>query len=257
MLTVTPYIAGMLKSARTLLTSVLLCTVLASPAFAGAGKKVVVELFTSQGCSSCPPADAFLAELAKRDDVIALSFHVDYWNYIGWNDPFSSPEATARQRAYGRTMHKRYVYTPQIVVDGRAETVGSDRSTVDTLIRMAVAAQKVGIDVAHNKDGTADIIVPAAPASDQLGAELWIGFYDSEIETEVRAGENRGETIVNANIVRTFKRIAKWTGGALTKRVDLKALGSKGRDGCVIILQAPNNGPIIGASTFPLPREAS
>lgn len=255
----------MFNPARTLITGAALCALLAfpvllgggHPALAGGGKKVVVELFTSQGCSSCPPADAFLAELAKRDDVIALSFHVDYWNYIGWNDPFSSAEATARQRAYGRTMRKRYVYTPQIVVDGRAETVGSDRSTVDTLIRMAAAAQKVEIGIVHNKDGTADIRVPVAPAADQLGAELWIGFYDAEVKTEVRAGENRGETIVNANIVRTFKRIGKWTGGALIRRVDLKALGSKGRDGCVIVLQAPNNGPIFGASTFPLPGGAS
>lgn len=96
----------MFRPVRTLLTSTVGCTLLALPAFAGGGKKIVVELFTLQGCSSCPPADVCLAELAKRDDVIALSFHVDYWNYIGWNDPFSSPEATARQRAYGRTMKK-------------------------------------------------------------------------------------------------------------------------------------------------------
>ena len=247
----------MFKTVRTLLTSIVLCAALASPAISGGGKKVVVELYTSQGCSSCPPADAFLAELAERDDVIALSFHVDYWNYIGWNDPFSSAEATARQRAYGRTMKKRYVYTPQIVVDGRAETVGSDRSTVDTLIRMAAAAQKVEIEVDHNKDGTADIRVPAGTSPSESRGELWIGFYDSAVKTEVRAGENRGETIVNANIVRTYKRIGYWAGGALKKHVDLKALGAKGRDGCVVILQAPNNGAIIGAASFPLPGSAS
>jgi hypothetical protein len=235
---------------RTLLTSAVLCAVLALPAFAGSGKKVVVELFTSQGCSSCPPADAYLAELAKRDDIIALSFHVDYWNYIGWTDPFSSPDASTRQRAYGRTTGKRYVYTPQVVVDGRAETVGSNRSNVDNLTRMAAAAQKIGIDVAHHKDGTADIHVPAAAA--QRRAELWIGFYDSARETTVRAGENRGETSVNGSIVRSFRRIGTWTGADLKKRVDLKALGATGRDGCVIVLQAADNGPIIGAASFPL-----
>ena len=151
---------------RTLLTSAVLCAVLVFPAFAGSGKKVVIELLTSQGCSSCPPADAYLAELAKRDDIIALSFHVDYWNYIGWTDPFSSPDASTRQRADGRTMGKRYVYTPQVVVDGRAETVGSNRSNVNNLIRMAAAAQKIAIaiDVALHKDGTADIHVPAEAA---------------------------------------------------------------------------------------------
>jgi hypothetical protein len=254
-LTDAAYIPVMFRPARTLFISALLCAVLATPSLAGGGKKVVVELFTSQGCSSCPPADAYLAELAKRDDVIALSFHVDYWNYIGWNDPFSSPEFTARQRAYGRTLQKRYVYTPQIVVDGRAETVGSDRSTVDTLIRMAAAMQKVEIDVTHNKNGTADIHVPAA--SGHSAGDVWIGFYDSAVRTDIRAGENRGATIVNANIVRVYKKIGTWSGGVLDKHVDLKALGATGRDGSVIVLQAPNNGPIVGAASFPLPGGAS
>ncbi|CAN0464610.1 unnamed protein product, partial [Laminaria digitata] len=175
------------------------------------------------------------------------------WNYIGWKDPFSSPEATARQRAYGRSLQKRYVYTPQIVVDGRAETVGSNRSIVSSLIKMAAAAPKIEIDVTHHKDGTADIRVPAAPPGSARAGELWIGFYDAVVKTEVRAGENRGETITNANIVRSYKRVGAWDGNALSSRVDLKALGAKGRDGCVVILQATGNGPIIGAASFPLP----
>jgi hypothetical protein len=242
----------MFRPVRTLPTSVVICTLLALPAFAGGGKKVVVELFTSQGCSSCPPADAYLGELARRDDVIALSFHVDYWNYIGWKDPFSSPEATARQRAYGRTMKKRYVYMPQIVVDGRAETVGSNRSTVSSLIKMAAAAQKIEIDVTHNKVGSADIRVPGALPGGERKGELWIGFYDAAVKTEIRAGENRGETITNANIVRTYKRLSDWDGTALETHVDLKALGATGRDGCVVILQSARNGPILGAASFPL-----
>ena len=166
----------MFRPARTFLTSILVCTLFALPAFAGGGRKVVVELFTSQGCSSCPPADAYLAELAKRDDVIALSFHVDYWNYIGWKDPFSSPEAAARQRAYGRALQKRYVYTPQIVVDGRAEAVGSNRAVVSSLIKMAQAAQKIDIDVTRNADGSADIHLPGALPGGETRGELWIGF---------------------------------------------------------------------------------
>jgi len=147
-------------------------------------------------------------------------------------------------------MGKRYVYTPQVVVDGRAETVGSNRSNVNNLIRMAAAAQKIAIDVALHKDGTADIHVPAEAA--QRRAELWIGFYDSACETTVRAGENRGETSVNGSIVRSFRRIGTWTGADLKKRVDLKASGATGRDGYVIVLQAADNGPIIGAASFPL-----
>lgn len=243
----------MFSPARTFLTSLVVCTLLSLPALAGGGKKVVVELFTSQGCPSCPPADAYLVELSRRDDVIALSFHVDYWNYIGWKDPFSSPEATARQRAYGQAMQKRYVYTPQIVVDGRAETVGSNRATVSSLIKMAAAAQKIDIDVTHNKDGTADIGVPDALPGGLREGEVWIGFYDAAVKTEIPAGENRGETITNANIVRTYKRIATWDGTALATHVDLKALGAAGRDGCVVILQASRHGPIIGAASFALP----
>ncbi|MGB0630659.1 MAG: DUF1223 domain-containing protein [Alphaproteobacteria bacterium] len=245
----------MFRPVRIFLTALLLgapfaLTAAAPSVAADGGKKIVVELFTSQGCSSCPPADAYLAELAKRDDVIALSFHVDYWNYIGWTDPFSSPEATARQRAYGRTLGKRYVYTPQIVVDGRAEAVGSHRDAVDNLIKMAVAVQKISIDVTHVKDGTAEIAVPAGGGRQR--GELWIGFYDDGGTTAVGAGENAGETITNANIVRVFRRIGAWDGTAETHRVDLKALGASGRDGCVVVLQAANNGPILGAASFPL-----
>ena len=108
-------------------------------------------------------------------------------------------------------------------------------------------------DIREHDDGTADIRLPSAVAGPKAG-ELWIGFYDTAIETEIRAGENRGETIVNANVVRMYKRIGSWTGAALKKRVDLKALGAKGRDGGVIVLQAPGHGPIIGAVSFPLSR---
>ena len=107
----------------------------AVPAVAGEGALNVVELFTSQGCSSCPPADALLADLADRDDVLALSFHVDYWDYIGWKDPFASPQYTQRQRVYSQVFGKRYVYTPQMVVNGSFEMTGSDRAGVLKRIR--------------------------------------------------------------------------------------------------------------------------
>jgi len=102
---------------------------------------VVVELFTSQGCSSCPPADAFLNDLSRRDDVIALSLHVDYWDYIGWEDPFATPESTNRQRRYAPVLVERSVYTPQMVIDGAAHEVGSKRKAVTRLINSAAKAK--------------------------------------------------------------------------------------------------------------------
>src|SRR5215469_3910472 len=98
---------------------------------------IVVELFTSQGCSSCPPADKYLGELAKRPDVMALAFHVEYWNYIGWADPYSKPWATRRQHDYSAKLKQRFVYTPEMVVQGAAEGVGSERDTIEALIRAA------------------------------------------------------------------------------------------------------------------------
>ena len=121
-------------------------------------------------------------------------------------------------------MKKRYVYTPQ----------------------------KIKIDVTHNKDGSTDIRVPDALPGGERKGELWIGFYDTAVKTKICASENRGETITNANIVRTYKRISDWDGNAIATRVDLKALGATGRDGCVVILQSAQSGPIIGAASFPL-----
>ncbi|HEV8025928.1 MAG TPA: DUF1223 domain-containing protein, partial [Stellaceae bacterium] len=121
---------------RAFVLASLLMTAAALTAHAGEGRSapVVVELFTSQGCSTCPPADAYLGELASRPGVIALAFHVDYWNYIGWTDPFASKAATDRQRSYAKQLGLRYVYTPQMVINGTMEGVGSGREAITQLI---------------------------------------------------------------------------------------------------------------------------
>ena len=133
---------------------------LGASAVAAADRPVVVELFTSQGCSSCPPADVLLGELAKREDVLALAFHVDYWDRLGWKDPFSSAMATARQRAYGHKLGLRTVYTPQIVVDGTAEMVGSDRRAVARAIAAARAKQTVDVKLARE---AGELVVQVGP----------------------------------------------------------------------------------------------
>lgn len=241
---------------------VLATVMLASPAVAGSQKsaagKVVVELFTSQGCSSCPPADAFLHDLSQRSDVIALSFHVDYWNYLGWADPFSSAEATARQRSYRAALGLRYVYTPQMVVGGAAQAVGSNREDVlrEIMRSDARAMPRIDITMSNPKPGTATIVVGAG-AQPKQPAAVWVFMYDRSHVTEIARGENEGVRLTNTNVVRAIHRIGEWTGKRARFRIDLRALGATGRDACAIVVQEGGFGPILGADSFPLPKGSS
>lgn len=235
------FVAAMLAAAGSVLS------VAAEPA------RTVVELFTSQGCSSCPPADKLLGELARRDDLLALSFHVDYWNYLGWRDPFSSAEATDRQRNYRRPLGKRYVYTPQMVINGAAEAVGSSRDTVLRLIEQARGMPTLDISVDHSGGDRASVRIADGPRQARPAA-VWLMFYDRRHATEIRRGENEGVTLVNTNVVRVLKRIGSWTGTAVKIDLSLKQLGAAGRDACAVIVQQDGSGPILGAVSFPLPR---
>lgn len=223
-----------------------------SPA-AAESSKIVVELFTSQGCSSCPPADKFLGDLAGRDDVLPLSYHVDYWNYIGWSDPFSSEEATERQRSYRRPLGKRYVYTPQMVINGSAEAVGSGRGKVLRLIERARRMHSLDISVDHRGDGRVTVRIGGGPRKEGPAA-VWLAFYDKRHTTDIRRGENEGVKLINTNVVRVFKRIGNWAGTPVKIDLSLKELGAEGRDACAVIVQQNGNGPILGAVSFPLPR---
>ena len=217
-----------------------------------AERQAVVELFTSQGCSSCPPADAYLGELARRDDVLALSFHVDYWNYIGWRDPFSSRQWSARQRDYGRNLKRRYVYTPQMVIDGAAEAVGSKRSQVARLIKAALRRKKIAVEILHPDRDTLRIRVPAEAGYSGSDATVWLAFYDSARTTAIEAGENDGTTLTNTNIVRSMARIGEWRGAAKEWTLPVEAVGGSDRDGCAILVQAGGNGQILGAVAMAL-----
>jgi hypothetical protein len=184
--------------------------VLAAAPVAAAGRPVVVELFTSEGCSSCPPADALLAELATRPDVLALSFHVDYWDRLGWKDPFSSAAATARQRHYAELLGLGNVYTPQIVVDGRWQAVGSDRSEVEQAIdaaRHLPAAVPVTLAIDH---GRARVTLGAAGAA-AAGSVILIGFDRRHVDT-VKGGENDGRALAHVDVVRGIAEIDRFDG---------------------------------------------
>jgi hypothetical protein len=194
----------------------LLAAVLLAPIPAAAEqprRPVVVELFTSQGCSSCPPADAFLAELARdRTDVLPLGFHVTYWNGLGWRDPFSLDAATARQRHYAALLSADGVYTPQMVIDGRHDVVGSDRAAVLAAIRAAADKAPAGPELRLTRQAGS---VTLDAGGGQGRATLWLIGYDHEHRTAIGRGENSGRSLLEANIVRGIVEAGVWTGGSL------------------------------------------
>ena len=223
---------------RPLLGTALLAftALVAAPALA-AERPVVVELFTSQGCSSCPPADALLSTLADRPGVLALAFHVDYWNRLGWVDPFSGAWATARQNAYAAQWGADQIYTPQAVIDGATDAVGSDRSALETAIAAAKADPSVPLAIAAAA-GTLQVTVDAAAPA---GAVLWLVGFDNRHETPVRRGENAGQTLVDRNVVRSLTRLDGWAPGGTV------AAARPAGDQAAVLLQAPD-GHILGAA---------
>jgi hypothetical protein len=203
-----------------------------------AERPVVVELFTSQGCSSCPPANAYLNELSRGRDVLALAFHVTYWDRLGWKDPFSLPAATDRQGVYGRRFGDGS-YTPEIVVDGAASMVGSDRGAVGPAIENAKRAGSTAAAVKVIRNGEQVSIEVGAGSGN--GRVLLIGF-DHEHTTAIARGENGGRTLTEANVVRSIRFVGQWSGGAL----HLNERFPEGQD-VAVVLEAPD-GRVIGAS---------
>lgn len=178
--------------------------------------RVVVELFTSQGCSSCPPADALLGELTRRADVLPLAFHVTYWNDLGWRDRFSLPEADARQHRYAGALGRRSVYTPQMIINGSGEALGSRRSEIVRLIEAAGAPASIQLSVAP---GLLQITLP-----DVGGCECELLLLDvlPSVQTAVPRGENAGRTLREFNVVHHVTALPAWNGRALQRNVPLR-----------------------------------
>ena len=211
--------------------------------------KVVLELFTSQGCSSCPSADAFLGELAEtRGDVVALSFHVDYWNYLGWEDRFATAETTARQRAYAKELGIAYVYTPQLVIDGVRHVTGSDRNAVSAEIATAKAreARRVSVDLETHAPGRLAVKI-GADESYWGAATILLASVDRRHTTAVDAGENHGRTLVNHNVVRDLRPIGTWSGKAMMLELDPPMPGGGGEGCAVFVQEREGKGRILGA----------
>lgn len=211
-----------------------------APAAARAAERlVVVELFTSQGCSSCPPANAYLNELSRgRRDVLPLAFHVTYWDRLGWKDPFSLEAATERQNRYGRRFGDGS-YTPEIVVDGATSHVGSHRQDVESSIEWAKKGSRTAANINVTMDsGRVSIEIGSGSGS---GRVLLIGF-DHEHRTAIGRGENTGRTLDEANVVRSIRPVGDWSGAPLR----ISESFPEGQD-VAVILQAPD-GRIVGAS---------
>jgi hypothetical protein len=212
-----------------------------------AARPVVLELFTSQGCSSCPPADALLGELARRADVIALAWHVDYWDNLGWHDRFASPTSTARQKAYARQLDS-VVFTPALVVDGSKVVVGSERASVEQAIAAAAAA---ALPVSVTIDRTVDALaVDIGAAAGPVRAQRIV--YDPVQATDVGAGENDGRRLRDYRIVRDVETLADWDGAA--RRFTIKP-GDTGQ-GVAILVQAADL-RVLGAADLPPARSAA
>jgi hypothetical protein len=225
---------------KTLLTlsAIALGLGLSAAAAQDANGPVVVELFTSQGCSSCPPANANLAAIADRPDVLALSFGVTYWDYLGWKDTFAQPAFTDRQREYEAPLGHDGPFTPQIVVDGKADTVGNVRSDVERLIAVSRRAPITHLHLAANTL-TIDAGHPPPRAAD-----VWLVRYDPRIEqVSVQRGENAGATLPHKNVVRSLIRLGAWNGAAASFRLPPTDAGLS----TAVLVQAPDGGAILAA----------
>ena len=225
----------------------------ASPsAAAGPARPVLVELFTSQGCSSCPPADRALAELAAKPvaerNVIPLAFHVDYWNYIGWTDPFSSADWSARQRRYGAAFGGGRIYTPELVVAGTGDCVGTDSSRLRKLVATAAAEpEQATIEVAAGARATGKwpltVRAQRQPQPGAPAAEVLVALYENGLETPVGAGENAHRKLHNDRVVRRLVRAATLPagGGSAEQRLELVLDPAWGKDvGLVAFVQEPS-----------------
>lgn len=216
------------------------CVVLATIATAS-DQPVVVELYTSQGCSSCPPADELLHELADMDDVIALSLHVDYWDYLGWKDEFASPAFTKRQHNYARAMGEPSVYTPQMIVGGTDHVVGSRPMKVSKLIQKHSNRPKQ-VDVVLQRKGS-QVVINAASATPQDMVVYMVRYTPSKT-IEIRRGENRGKTLSYANVVTDWKQVEEWD-GTEPLRAFVPATGTSP---VVVIVQRKGFRDVLGAA---------
>ena len=203
---------------------------------------VVVELYTSQGCSSCPPADALLHQLAKRDDVIALAMHVDYWDYIGWKDQFASPAHSERQRTYAVVAGRRSVYTPEMIINGEDSIVGARGMEIADAIQKH-KSKPSSIDLEIKRSG-GELIIAASNSARAQSMVVHVLRFQPSREVRITRGENAGRNMSYANVVQDWNVLTEWSG-----RRDLSVTAPlQGDEPVVVLVQGARQGPILAAA---------
>jgi hypothetical protein len=207
----------------------------------------VLELFTSQGCSSCPPADRLLGTYASKENIIALSFHVDYWDRLGWKDPFSAKGYTKRQYNYASALNAS-VYTPQLVINGRTEMVGSNANKIsETITKVLHEAPGAELSIKSVDDENGQVNISFDASGNLTNAVLNIALVEKQTTTEIKAGENNGVTLDNFNVVRNFKTITEVRNGSSTSVIDIPFRTDLKNLSLVLFLQEKNNSKILAA----------
>ena len=224
-----------------------------APAKAGTpmAAESVVELFTSQGCSSCPPADALAGKLTSRDGVIVLSLPVDYWDYLGWKDTFAQHAFSERQRLYARARGDGQVYTPQVVVNGLQHAVGSEPDSIDAAIaatRTALQGKTVALKLVPDADGLTVELGDAPAGLGSPKANIVLADFTRSADVKIGRGENGGHKVTYYHIVRKLTSVGAWTGKAQSLHLSKADLTAGGSDGCAVFLQSGASGPILAAA---------
>jgi hypothetical protein len=212
----------------------------------------IVELFTSQGCSNCPKADRAIEALAESDDVVTITYHVDYWNYLGWEDTLSAKENTERQYGYAKTLGIRNVFTPQIVLNGMHDAKVSDAGKIEArLASLGNGAERLSVPVTASLS-PAEMTISIGDGSGK--ADVIVAYYKKRTVVEIKTGENEGKKITYRNAVTKLETVGMWDGKALTIKLPAALLAKRGFDGCAILLQSHdangNPGRILGAASL-------
>src|ERR1700681_1534243 len=230
------------------------CAIIAILRPAHADPRAVVELFTSQGCSSCPPADRIIGELAKDPDVIALSLPIDYWDYLGWKDTLADSRFSARQKAYSRMRGDRDVYTPQAIFNGSVHVIGSARAGIEGAIgdtRKADSVMSVPVSLTLAGKEISVSVGASGETPTEARGEVWICSISKAVPISIGRGENSGQEVTYYNVVRNLLKIGDWNGSSGSWTVPLESISREGVDAAVVYVQDGNRdkpGPMLGAA---------